>query len=93
VVEIENGQVWEWQGTGLQARTQWLDSGHWLLLSTPARAVHGGSCMMAMSDRDGRLLYTMESLVERLKREGWRKLNVPVERVLADCAPYREAPQ
>ena len=85
---IQNGEVWQQKRSLLQARTQWIDEDMWILLSTPMRASHGGSAMVAHSDQTGRMLFTEHTLERLLQENEWVKVDVSLERTRCDLRRF-----
>jgi len=68
---LNNGEVWE-VGV-LRAVTQWITGDTWILLGVPDKAVHGGTCMVAHTDKTGKATYSHDELAEQLHSGGWHK--------------------
>lgn len=72
---VRNGEVWR-SPSHMLAIIQYLKDDQWMLLSTPSKAMHGGSCMMGHSEEDGTMFYTQDALHARLMRNGWVKTDL-----------------
>lgn len=74
--EIRNGEVWQapWP-VCFRGIVQYITDDRWMLLSTPSKAAHGGSCMMPHSDPDPphQIFYTKTELTARLERFKWTR--------------------
>jgi hypothetical protein len=70
--DIMNGNVWR-SPSHRRAIIQWIDRDQFLLLGEPGGAMDGGTCMIAFSDGDGKVIFTAEQIALRLTREGWER--------------------
>ena len=89
---MKNGQIWYHPAWCLYAISQWLTGDLWVLLSGPGRATHGGTCMVAKSEKDGQVLYSEAQLKGRLRGEGWQRVEADLVLYLSSSARYLHPP-
>ena len=70
--ELRTGQFWYHEAWGKRAIAQWLTGDVWVLLNAPGPARHGGTCMMAIGTKDGKIFYTKAELQKKLEEAEWQ---------------------